>query len=119
MINSQRLQNILSVVRPSLEARSHDVSLRTVFQELTDFFRFPQIDGQSENAKLIWLVRLRWAAICLFFLMAGPGYILGALNRNTITIFIGAVGILLIFNLFTHLVFVGSRKPIGSLFISF
>lgn len=93
--------------------------VQSVIYEIANFFRFPKIEGHTENAKLNWLVRLRWGAIGLFVCMAGPGYIFGALNRTTIMIFIGIIGFLFIFNLLTHLIFVESKTPVGPLFIGF
>lgn len=88
-------------------------------RRLYNFFQFPKIESHTENAKLNWLVRLRWGAIGLFFCIAGPGYILGSLNRTTMVIFIGIVGVLCIFNLLTHLIYVESKTPVGPLFIGF
>ncbi len=87
--------------------------------EIANFFRFPKFEGHTENAKLNWLVRLRWGAIGLFFCMAGPGYIFEALNRTTIMIFIGFIGFLFIFNLLTQLIYVESKTPVEPLFIGF
>ncbi|GEM_PF-652866 len=112
----QKLQNFFMTVRDS--KRSKGVFQSAIF-EIANFFRFPKIEGHTENAKLNWLVRLRWGAIALFFCMAGPGYIFGALNRTTIAIFIGIIGFLFIFNLLTHLIFVESKTPVGPLFIGF
>ncbi len=82
-------------------------------------FRFPLLDGNSETAKLVWLVRLRWIAIGFFTLLAGPALVLGALERSTLIIYIGVLSLLFIFNLMTHIVFVAPRKPITPLFICF
>lgn len=101
------------------ESKRQKSVVQFVIYEIANFFRFPKIEGHTENAKLNWLVRLRWGAIGLFFCMAGPGYIFGALNRTTIMIFIGIIGFLFIFNLLTHLIFVESKTPVGPLFIGF
>lgn len=116
MIAPHRLHNFLMNVR---ESKRKSGVVQSVIYEIANFFRFPKIEGHTENAKLNWLVRLRWGAIGLFFCMAGPGYILGALNRTTIMIFIGIIGFLFIFNLLTHLIFVESKTPVGPLFIGF
>lgn len=75
------------------------------------------MEGHSEQSKLVWLARLRWAAIGLFFFLAIPGYIYGALNRETLVIYVGLLAVLFIFNLVTHLFFIESRKDVGPLFI--
>jgi len=116
VIAIHRLHNFLMNVRESKRQKS---VVKSIIDEIANFFRFPKIEGHTEKAKLNWLVRLRWGAIGLFFCMAGPGYIFGALNRTTIMIFIGIIGLLLIFNLLTHLIFVESKIPVGQLFIGF
>lgn len=82
-------------------------------------FRFPLLDGNSESAKLVWLIRLRWIAIGLFVLLAAPAMFSGALQRTTLIIYVGILSLLFIFNLMTHLVFVAPRKSITPLFICF
>lgn len=72
-----------------------------------------------ESSKLVWLVKLRWAAILLFFCLIAPGYIFGVLERFSTIVFAGLLGFLFVFNLFTQLIFVENRKPIGPLFICF
>lgn len=72
-----------------------------------------------ESSKLAWLVKLRWAAILLFFCLIAPGYVFGVLNRFSTVVFAGLIGFLFVFNLFTHLIFVESRKQIEPLFICF
>jgi two-component system sensor histidine kinase RegB len=112
------IQNFLMTVRPARRSQDkRDVAL--FFYGIGNFFRFPKVEGHTESAKLSWLVRLRWGAIGLFFCMAGPGYIFGALNRTTILIFIGIIGFLFIFNLLTQLIFVENKVPVGPLFIGF
>lgn len=86
---------------------------------MINFFRFPKNENQIEKAKLLWLIRLRWAAIALFFLIAGPGYILGVLNSTSLVIFIGILAVLLVFNLLTQLVFAEGKKDIGPFFVCF
>lgn len=82
-----------------------------------NFFKFPEAQISSESAKLIWLVRWRWVAVGLFFLMASPGYFWGTLSRETFIIFIGVLSLLLIFNLLTHFFFIESKRQVGPLFI--
>jgi two-component system sensor histidine kinase RegB len=94
-------------------------SLFSFVHDATDFLKFPQTEIHSENAKLIWIVRLRWAAISLFFFTAIPGYLLGSLNRTTLTFFMAIIGSLLIFNLLTQMIFIATPKKVGPLFICF
>lgn len=86
---------------------------------VVNFFRFPAIKGHPENAKLQWLIRLRWGAISLFFLMAGPGYFYGTLSRTNFIIFVGVIGLLISFNLLSHLTAAGVKAKVSPLVIGF
>lgn len=79
----------------------------------------PNYEMAFESSKLVWLVKLRWAAILLFFCLIAPGYVFGVLDRFSTIVFAGMVGFLFVFNLMTQLVFVENRKPIEPLFICF
>lgn len=76
------------------------------------FFRFPKNESQIEKAKLLWLIRLRWAAMTLLFLMSGPGYLLGVLNSTSLVIFISILSFLMVFNLLTQFVFAEGKKTV-------
>lgn len=91
---------------------------KTLLNGFKNFFQFPKVIGHSENAKLAWLVRLRWMAISLFFLLAGPAYFVGALSRATMPIFIGIIGVLVLVNIFTQSIFVDSRHAVRPIFIA-
>ncbi|MBN8542502.1 MAG: hypothetical protein J0L82_19080 [Deltaproteobacteria bacterium] len=95
-----------------------DGSLKSLIIGFKNFFQFPKVFNHSENAKLAWLVRLRWMAISLFFLLAGPAYFVGALNRATMIVFIGIIGILVLVNIFTQSIFVESRHAVRPIFIA-
>lgn len=84
------------------------------FQEahraIAQVFKFPEDVHNIETAKLTWIVRLRWI-VCTFFLLLSPaGYVVGLLNKNTLAIFVGALGLLALFNLFTRLFFLGTEQ---------
>lgn len=72
-----------------------------------------------EWAKLLWLVRLRWLAIGLFFFITVPAYLMSLLDQTTITVYIGVLSILFMFNFFTQIVFVEKQRRVGPLFIGF
>jgi two-component system, sensor histidine kinase RegB len=118
VIKTNPFQNIFMSMLP-LGRSSSDSFWAKMTMGIARFFQFPKLGGNSETAKLIWLVRLRWTAITLFFLMAGPGYIFGYLDRQTLVIFIGVIGFLFLFNLLTHLIFVEPKRNVGPLFICF
>ncbi len=87
--------------------------------QLAQFFRFPAQGSHSELAKLLWLVRLRWLAISLFFILSGPALMIGVLTRDTIPMYLGIVGVLLLFNLLTQLTLSEKNQPISPLWICF
>lgn len=72
-----------------------------------------------EKFKLVWLIRLRWGAIFLFFVLAGPAYIFRYLNAATLPIYIGHICFLFLFNWLTHLLFVESKRSITPFLICF
>jgi two-component system sensor histidine kinase RegB len=78
-------------------------ALRSLPVLFSRFFRFPVFPSGGERAKLLWLVRLRWLAVALFFVLAGPALAMGFLSRETIPVYLGMVGVLLIFNILTQL----------------
>lgn len=90
-----------------------------VLNNMYSFFHFPKNQTHFEKAQLLWLIRLRWAAIILFFLLAAPAYILEALNRQSLVIYIGIISLLFVFNFLTYLIFIQNKKTIGSVFICF
>jgi len=100
-------------------AKTHLLGYISNVNSLSRLFQFPNSSFTSESAKLQWLVKLRWLAILLFFLLALPGYLTGTLSRESITIYIGLVSFLFIFNLLTQLIFTESQKTISPLFICF
>ncbi len=85
----------------------------------TRLFRFPQLNTNTEMAKLIWLVRLRWVAITLFFTLAAPALVYRLLNSTTLPIYMAVITILLLINLLTQLIFISPKKSVGPLFICF
>ncbi|RZA07590.1 MAG: hypothetical protein EOP11_07285, partial [Proteobacteria bacterium] len=70
---------------------------------LRALLEFPAGHGSPAQAKLEWLVKLRWGALILAFLFAGPAYALGFLPRDNLPIFIGIVACTGLFNLLTQL----------------
>ena len=69
---------------------------------LLDYFRFPVNELNSERAKLLWLVKLRWLATALFFILTVPALIFGYVGRHDISSYIGLLGILIVFNFITQ-----------------
>lgn len=88
-------------------------------QDAARLFHFPFTNGVSEKAKLLWLVKLRWVAITLFFVLCVPALLSGNLNRATAPIYLGLLGVLIIFNLISQLLIADSKNPIGPVVICF
>ncbi len=110
---NQKVQDILIKKRASQRLFSQSL------KEMGSFFQFPFAEDFSEEAKLVWLVRLRWVALTLFFFLAGPAYIVKSLNSTTLIIYLGILSFLFLFNLFTYLLFVEPQRSIGSVFVGF
>lgn len=93
-----------------LALKSH---FRDAQKAVSDLIKFPQDATDSEIAKLKWIVRLRWIA-CTFFLFLSPtAYHIGLLDRTSILIFIGALSLLALFNLFTQLLLLAKSPSNG------
>lgn len=75
--------------------------LASLPEVISSLFRFPFREDHS--AKLLWLVKLRWVAVFLFFLLALPGLYFGYLSADTIAPYLGTLALLLVFNLLTQL----------------
>lgn len=79
------------------------------FDNLYNFFSalisFEAKTIDSENAKIYWLIKLRWLAIGLFLLSAVPNFYFGFLDRYTLPIYIGIISILFVLNVISSLVF--------------
>lgn len=82
----------------------------TNYKGLIKFFQFPTREMSSEKAKLLWLIKLRWIAIFLFFILFGPALFVGVLTRTTAPGYLGILGILMVFNLVSHLSTAESKK---------
>lgn len=85
----------------------------------TGLFGFPAKRGDSEKMKLLWLVKLRWVAITLFFFLCGPALIYGSLVRSTVPIYMGGLGVLVVFNLISQLLIAEYKQPVGPVVICF
>lgn len=88
------------------------------FRNLYDFFSklisFQSKYFDPENAKIYWLIKLRWLAIGLFLLSAVPNFYFGFLDRYTLPIYIGIISILFVLNVISSLVFANpSSKKSG------
>lgn len=89
---------------------------------IADFFhflKFPIRENNSELAKLVWLVKLRWMAVVCFLVLTVPALLFGYLNRSSVSIYLGLLGILLLFNLLTHVIWTEKARPISPFFLCF
>lgn len=89
------------------------------FGNLYNFFSalisFQSKTFDPENAKIYWLIKLRWLAIGLFLLSAVPNFYFGFLDRYTLPIYIGIISILFVLNVISSLVFANPKRKILSL----
>lgn len=93
--------------------------LNKVFGTGSDIFGFPNQETDTERVKLLWLVKLRWMAVTLFFALSVPGLGFGYLDRITLPIYIGIVGTIFVFNLLTQLIWSERKKPTSPYTICF
>lgn len=70
---------------------------------LRDLFQFPHGYQSPEQAKLFWLVKLRWVALTLAFLGAAPALSFGLLAPASLPGVMGILGCYGILNLLVHL----------------
>lgn len=72
-----------------------------------------------ENAKLFWVINLRWLAVLLFSLTSAPALALGLLNRQSMAFYLGILGLLILFNLYSRLVIAESKFALSPFVIGF
>lgn len=90
-----------------------------LIEKISPLFAYPESGDDSEIAKLLWLVRLRWLALSLFFVLAAPALIYGYLTSRSILFYLGLLGILLVFNLLTQLFWSEKGRKVSNTFICF
>lgn len=97
--------------------------LGAVFQSkiesLQTLLKFPSHIFNTEVAKLIWIVRLRWAALILFLILTAPALRYGYLDRSTIVSYLACIGVLLFFNLSSVFLFTEQKRKVNPLTICF
>ncbi len=90
---------------------------KPMLSSLRSYFLIP-ISGQDpEKMKLFWLVRLRWVAIVFLAIVSGPGYFYHYLDASSFPVFVGAVGVLLGYNLITQGFWLDSVEKLKPAFV--
>lgn len=84
-----------------------------------EFFQFPFNSENSEQAKILWVVKLRWLALSMFMVFGGIGFAFGVPSKDHIGAYMGLVGLLLGFNVFTQIFFDGSAKKVNQIALCF
>lgn len=79
----------------------------------------PSQDSASEAFKIVWITKLRWLALILFFLLSIPGFTFKYLDRATMPIYIGVLGCVFLFNLFSQLFWVERKKHLTEFAVFF
>jgi two-component system sensor histidine kinase RegB len=82
-----------------------------------NYFLLPFWEVHSEKAKLQWVLRLRWCAIVFLALLAVPGFLDHFLDAATLPIYLGAVALLMAFNLLTQGFWLGEEIQLGPVFL--
>ncbi len=80
---------------------------------------FPIANLPFELSKVLWLIRLRWAALLLFFILSYPLYIYDYLTTQTLVIYVGVLSFVFIFNFLTQLYFQEKKQEISPFVIVF
>ena len=84
---------------------------RATFRSL---LQFPAGHRSPADAKLAWLVKLRWAALALAFAFVVPALSLGLLARADLSFYMGVLGCTGLFNLFTVLLLRERSRAAGA-----
>lgn len=88
-----------------------------MFSTIRSYFLIPLSGRDPEKMKLFWLVRLRWVAIVFLALLSAPGYFYHYLDASSFPVFVGAVGVLLGYNLLTQGFWLNSADNLKAHFI--
>ena len=79
-----------------------EVNRAPMWNAVRSFFSPPMTADPAEvNAKLHWIVRLRWLAITAQIISIFPALYFRMIDPNVLPIFIGAIGLLIVWNLLT------------------
>lgn len=82
---------------------------------LIKYLGFQVTNLEQIEAKLLWVVRLRWLALSLFTVSIVPNYSLGFLNRATMPIYIGIISMLFVLNLISSLKLISPQAKVPSM----
>jgi len=90
-----------------------------IAQRLRNYFSLSSSESNPEQAKLFWIVRLRWLVIGFLIALAPFGYALGVLHRYTIGVYTGVIAILFIFNLLTQWMWFERQRLVSPTLVGF
>lgn len=86
---------------------------------INNFFQFPNLGKHSESSKLLWIYRLRRAAIVLFIFMLVPGYFFEYLDSTSASIYGLTLLIAYILNTSLKNKFIKTDSPVSPFFNAF
>lgn len=99
-----------------------ELTALSIWTRLGSAFKFavylPPQNSEGEAFKIVWLTKLRWLALSLFFVLSIPGFTLKYLDRATMPIYIGVLGCVFMFNLFSQM-FLTQQKRITEFSVFF
>jgi two-component system sensor histidine kinase RegB len=89
------------------------------FLILKEYFFLPFSESSHEQAKLHWVVRLRWLVIAFLITLAPFGIVTGVLNGNASWIYVALLIMLFCFNIGTQFRWFERKKEVGIGHITF
>lgn len=98
------LSALQSIRAKILSKTSEEASVSSLLKESLNLFKFPYQKSDPELTKILWLIKLRWMAVFLFFTMAIPNLLFDYLEKSNLPIYIGIISTVFLFNLFMQLI---------------
>jgi two-component system sensor histidine kinase RegB len=86
--------------------------MQTVLNSCLKFFRFPFLQSHAEQAKVLWLVQLRWLAILLFIVFGAFGFFFHAIPQPNFSAYMGLTSILILFNFFSQIFYLNQKRVV-------
>ncbi len=84
---------------------------------ILSFFKYPFQQSNAEQAKILWLVKLRWLAITLFIFFGSIAYALHLTPTYQFPMYIGIIGLIVPFNLFVQVYFGNSSQDVSQIIL--
>ncbi len=89
------------------------------FTAISSLFQYPFRQKDSEQAKILWLVKVRWLALGILVFFASLGYAAGLVPFTTFKACTGVIGIVILFNLIVQLHYQSKTLPVPQVILCF